>query len=91
MARSHELNVTPMSIREAWLGYAAAVLPPNPSAVQIQECRRAFYGGFYQAICLFIDVPDDESDAHMEARLVALMTEARQFKDGVGTPREGQL
>jgi hypothetical protein len=32
-------------VQEEWLSYREAVVPSNASSVQLQECRRAFYGG----------------------------------------------
>lgn len=34
-------------IQEEWIGYRNTVIPANASSVQLQECRRAFYGGVH--------------------------------------------
>lgn len=37
--------MTNHTIRSAWDSYRRAVLPATAPAIQIQECRRAFYAG----------------------------------------------
>jgi hypothetical protein len=44
-----------MRLLEQWNSYSQAVMPRDASAVQIQECRRAFYAGA-QALMGVLDV-----------------------------------
>lgn len=60
-------------LHDAWLSYEQAVVPPDASAVQRSECRRAFYGGA-QAIMEAIIRP-----GLTEGRMEALRRELNYF------------
>jgi hypothetical protein len=40
-----------MTIAQEWTEFAASVLPANAHPVQVQEMRRAFFGGVWATLC----------------------------------------
>jgi hypothetical protein len=58
------------TIRAGWETYRADVLPPRAGAVQVMECRRAFYAGavhLYGALIDNADLPEAEAMARLRA------------------------
>lgn len=47
-------------IREAWTDFATAVIPAGASEVQRVEMRRAFYGGAWAMLTMFMAIGTDE-------------------------------
>jgi len=82
----------PRRFRTEWLDYVARVMPPNVSAVQLQETRRAFYAGAQSLLALVMrDLePDAEPTENDIALMEALHAELQQFARDVGTSREGR-
>lgn len=40
----------PVTIASLWEDYKQGVVPANASAIQVQECRRAFYAGVHSIL-----------------------------------------
>jgi len=56
-------------ILEAWNSFRAAVYPPGTSAIQLEECRRAFYAGassLWDAIFKCLDPGSDATKDDMD-------------------------
>jgi hypothetical protein len=77
------------TVGEIWRSFWSAIRPEGPvSPVQIQETRRAFYGGF--AACLLLlrntvgqdEMTEDEGVAYAEALLSECSTFQRLVKEG---------
>lgn len=49
-------------IARAWLDYLDDVIPRGASAIQIQECKRAFYSGGWLVLALVMELGKDEFD-----------------------------
>lgn len=76
-------------LKEAWLSYAAQVIPPTAPAVQRVECRRAFYAGahaIFQELMRGLD-PGTEPTARDLARVDMLDQELRAFQADVAGGR----
>ena len=81
------------SLGEQWADWYEHILQPiDPSPVQVEETKRAFYAG---ALCMFHlvagvsgDVPDDEPGIEQGAeRMEALLREAEEFFERLGKQR----
>ncbi len=52
------------TIREGWTSYLAEVVPKGATPVQVEECRRAFYGGaaaMFRIVAIEIpSLPDED-------------------------------
>lgn len=68
------------SIGAAWESYRREVVPGDAPAVQVQECRRAFYAGAKATLGVLLVIGDDavgEDDG--VAIIEALHEESRAF------------
>lgn len=84
MARKYPTPSAPQvgAVERSWISYRDDVMPKNAPAVQIHECRLAFYAG---AVALFGEItnkldPGDEPTARDLARVDAIANELREFK-----------
>jgi hypothetical protein len=70
------------TVRAGWETYHREVMPVTAGAVQIQECRRAFYAG---AMHLFAAVLDNSNVPEAEAmqRLKNLQAELAAFPEAI--------
>lgn len=77
-----------LRLKEQWNSYSRQVMPCNASAVQIQECRRAFYAGAQALMGVMTggitDAPGETADEmQMMSDLHSELEEfCRQVKDG---------
>lgn len=60
------------TVAEAFASYRRVVIPDDASAVQVQECERAFYAGSYSmlmnvATSIEEDTPEEEGVAFLDA------------------------
>jgi hypothetical protein len=76
------------TVAEAFATYQARVLPKDASAIQIQECRRAFYAGAYFLLMnLAHNIGDDSTDEEQGIQeLEKLKTECETFAAAGGMP-----
>lgn len=76
------------TIRDGWLSYRRDIIPANAPAVQVQECRRAFYAGAHALLCIVTSLGDDSvpEDAGVDV-LAALHSESQKFADDVKAGR----
>jgi hypothetical protein len=74
------------TVAESFATYRAAVLPREASAVQVDECRRAFYAGTYFCLMnLAFNIGDDAtSEDEGIAELEKLKAECEAFAAAVG-------
>lgn len=71
-------------IEMGWRTYAERVVPRDAGRTQVQECRRAFYGGAAHLLAALADVgEDDVSEAEGVARLESAGQEIQQFVNDV--------
>ena len=76
-------------IQQAWESYLQAVVPTAAPAVQITECKRAFFAGAAAAFAVFTAIGDDAvSEDEGVSRLEDLQFEMDAFVAAVGTERE---
>lgn len=69
-------------IDKLWNNYKNKVVPPDASAIQIIETRRAFYAGASELFCALIEKDEDGKDLHEDILvLAAIGTEVEQFAD----------
>lgn len=68
-------------LAELWESYAARVLPQNASAIQVQECRRAFYAGAGALLAAIASVlgPGDEPTEDDLRAITAIQVELNAF------------
>lgn len=69
-------------IEEAWLSYAAQVIPPTAHKTQIRECRRAFYAGAHSllnAMMIHLDPGSEPTEADLR-RMDAIDGEFQKFQ-----------
>lgn len=67
-------------IEDCWRTYAEHVLPTNAPPVQVQETRRAFYGGVQSLMGVMFDIGGDEvSEDEGVRRLESVRAELKQF------------
>lgn len=55
-------------VQEEFEGYRRAVMPTSASAIQVQECRRAFYAGahaLFQHIMRNFETGEEPTDADL--------------------------
>lgn len=80
------------TVQEQWESYRDSVIPKNASAIQVQECRRAFYAGAYASLDLFTSIgePGISEDAGI-ALIEGLRSELEDFAGGVGAIRATHL
>lgn len=71
-------------LQQAWESYLRDVVPGGAPAVQIAECKRAFFGGAAAAMQLYCEIgePHISEDAGV-ARLEGMLTELTAFKVAV--------
>lgn len=75
---------TPTTVAGFWRSYQREVLPADAPAIQVQECRRAFYGGLKAGLALLLTIGDDEITEDQGADLLeALLRECRAFQADV--------
>lgn len=61
--------MTLKSIEQEWQGFSSMVFAKiNPSPVQVEEMKRAFFGGAWAILCALkrIDEPDISEDAGVQ-------------------------
>ena len=65
----------------SWEGYRQMVVPPNASAIQVQETRQAFYGGATVIMTLIMgSLGKDEEATEAELKVLEdLDAEIREF------------
>lgn len=79
------------TLRDEWNEYRDRVVPKDASPTQLQETRRAWYGGAWAMLQLQIgNAGDDVSEEANMALLMGWQQELLEFKTSVGTPWEGQ-
>jgi hypothetical protein len=61
-------------IMQEWEEFAGAVMPPDPAGNQVQEMRRAFFGGAFAMLSLMMSIASDDVD---EDAGVILIDEAK--------------
>jgi hypothetical protein len=72
------------SIDATWKSYCRGVLPPDAPRVQLVECRRAFYAGFYAMLQVTFGLTDPDLPDDLGAiALLSLEQEAKRFKRDV--------
>jgi hypothetical protein len=76
------------SIAQAFDSYRCAVMPKDAPAVQVEECRRAFYAGSYALLLnVAYNIGDDSTDEEDGIRqLEALKAECETFAATLGHP-----
>lgn len=68
------------TIQEQWEQFSALVLPPDLSAIQAQEMRRAFYAGVQAMINIQWEIGDESiSEAAGVQMLEGIHDECRRF------------
>lgn len=79
-------------IQQAWDSYLQAVVPVGAPAVQLTECKRAFFAGAAAAFDVFTAIGDDAvSEDEGVTRLEELSQEMQAFVATVGTERELEI
>lgn len=77
-----------VTVRDAWDSYKAQAMPPDAHPVQIQECRRAFYAGFWAMLNINVGVGDDAvTEAQGVFVLESVIRECRAFQRDVQSGR----
>jgi hypothetical protein len=71
------------TVKKAWESYAAQVLPKEAPAVQVIECRRAFYAGAYSLGVTMTQEVSELPDREAMAAITALRLECSEFLDAV--------
>ncbi len=72
-------------VMDGWESFAAAVLPPNASEVQVTEMRRAFFGGAWFMLTTFQAIGEDSvSEDEGVAVLELAKAEMEEFYRNVG-------
>lgn len=75
-------------VRDGWYQYVERVLPPNASATQKAETRRAFYAGAWHVLSTMQDIGEpDISEDQGVAILESIKTEILGFLDDVKAGR----
>jgi hypothetical protein len=76
-------------IEADWQDYVKKVMPPHPSALQMQETRRAFYAGASALLFTMMRIMDrdDEPTPADLAKMEAIDDELHQFAQDVGAGR----
>ena len=59
--------------------YRRVVLPRSAPAVQVDECRRAFYAGVAAVLIDIANSPDDLNDVESERQTLELLDEVANF------------
>jgi hypothetical protein len=67
------------SIGEEWAGYLAEVIPTGAPALQVEECKRAFYAGANGMFQAMFAATSHDDEVVCEARLEALSREMLDF------------
>lgn len=67
------------TLLEAWQSFERHVVPAGASAIQREECRRAFYAGAVGLRKLIDDAVEPLDEAENQARLQALDDELNAF------------
>lgn len=76
------------TVRQMWDEFAAAVLPPEVSAVQRRETRRAFYAAFFALLSALREIGgEDVGEEEGAARLEAWTSEVEVFHADVKAGR----
>lgn len=73
------------SVLAGWQSYRAGVMPPNAHAVQLIECRRAFFAGaghLYAALIANADLPEAEAMARLSTYSEELQAFASLIQSG---------
>ena len=60
-----------------WQSYDRHIVPANASAVQREECRRAFYAGAWVCYQLVLAIVAEQDDDESERQIEALAVEIR--------------
>lgn len=68
-----------VTIGEQWASYQAEVVPPQAPAVQLEECKRAFYAGAQAMFNAVMQTAEFDSDDASEARLAAIEREMQDW------------
>lgn len=75
-------------MQEQWQSYKREVLPSNAPAVQVQECRRAFYAGALAAFTTYQELGDDSVSEDEGVKVLADLIE--ELSDFGRFVREGR-
>lgn len=67
------------TIGEQWASYLAEVIPPEAPAVQVEECKRAFYAGAQGMFALVMEAVAPEDDDACGARLQGIEREMQDW------------
>lgn len=67
------------TVSAMWSEFNARVIPPEASAVQQSEMRKAFYAGFVQAICALNEIAVQNSEETACSMVDELFKECAQF------------
>ncbi len=67
------------TIAEAWANFAGFVLPANAPAIQREEMRKAFYGGWVDCFATINSLSTGRSEAEATKALDTLNAEAQAF------------
>jgi hypothetical protein len=60
---------------DVWTNYRRDVIPVDAHAVQVEECRRAFYAGAIAYYLLMMEATTPEDEEQCERNLVTLRNE----------------
>ena len=71
--------MTASTIGEQWASYVDKVIPAAAPAVQLEECKRAFYAGAQAMFAAVLEAVEPEHDDECEARLESLEREMLDF------------
>lgn len=78
---SKELADQGKLIEAGWVGYRIAVVPPDAPAVQLDECRMAFFGGALHLFTSLITImdPEPQETADDMIKMSLINTELQHF------------
>lgn len=67
------------TVFDAWQDYARKIVPADAGAVQVEECRRAFYAGAISFYRLMMEASQDPNEAVCERNLERLHAELQEM------------
>lgn len=79
---SKELTDQGLLIEAGWVGYRLAVMSPDAPAIQLEECKMAFFAGalhLFQSIMTIMDPGDEEPTEADLNRMSLIDEELRKF------------
>lgn len=77
--------MTTERIKQAWLGYRNDVVPDGVGEIQVQECKRAFFGGSVSCAESVLKIINDPelTELGRVRRLTELLKELQGFLESV--------